>query len=272
MNKKPWTPLLGRIIDALLVLLAIGIVAFFFYPPFFDNSALQLSMIIIVPVMTFLLERLFENKTLGLKLVGHGHIGGIIRSITLILILGSVIGIGITCQDLINTGDTEFFAGKDDVSENSWVKYTPEEKGYSVEFPAKPKAYQNELPIPRSAERMPFYEAKCKTGSDLYSLSYVVLPSRWLKWNSSLVMKIALKAITRRIPGAKVVKTSRRSFNKLPSIEFIVSMRGNMEVAGRLVLVKNRLYKLEVSYPKGKKVEMQPALNRFIHSFAPRVS
>ena len=260
---KEW---IARVIDALLVLLCISLLAFFFHPAFFDSTPLKISMILFVPIMTFLIERITHQKTAGFKLAR----GSLVASCSVILVLGSVLAVGITCQDLINSSESEFFAGKDDMSDEKWSEYSPEEKGYTIEFPGKTVAYRNDLPIPRSSERLPFYDVRCKKDGDQYSISYVVLPARWLKWNSILVMKGALKVITRHIPGAKILKTSKRSFNKLPSIEFIVSMRDNREVAGRLILVKNRLYKIEVAYPKSKKAEMQPLLNRFIHSFNPK--
>jgi len=169
-------------------------------------------------------------------------------------------------QERIFTAQTEGLAELPE----QWHVVESADKTYSIAFPAEPTANTTHLPIPKSKDTLPYEELHCSIEESGYTfnVSHTVLPAKWLKWSNGLVLKGALKFIVGYIPDAKIVKVFSNKFKTYPSLEFRLK-KGEQESAGRLVLVKNRLYKIEVSYPVEKREEMGEVLDRFISSFEP---
>lgn len=155
--------------------------------------------------------------------------------------------------------------------ETPWVTFVHPEGLYNIDFPKDPEVISSKLPIPRSKDSLPLYEAKYITESEVeYSLSYTTLPKKWLRFSPGLVLKGALKVICSNTPGAKIFKKSAQTYKAQPALEFVFKKNGEKESLGRLVLVDDVLYKLEVSYPLEKKEEIQEHLNLFLQSFDPK--
>lgn len=151
--------------------------------------------------------------------------------------------------------------------EFDWKKFNPGEEEFAIAFPKDPDFTSREIPVPKSSLIIPFKEYSCthnKTTS--YSVCYIELPQKWLKWGSSLVLKGSLKVLVKMVPNAKIVGKNTKKFKKLPALDFILSSK-NHEVMGKLILVGNKLYKIEVKYPAVEREKNSTNLYNFIESF-----
>ncbi len=151
--------------------------------------------------------------------------------------------------------------------EFDWKKFNPSEEEFAIAFPKDPDFTSREIPVPKSSLVLPFREYSCvhdKTTS--YSVCYIELPQKWLKWGSSLVLKGSLKVLVKMVPNAKIVGKNTKKFKKLPALDFILSSK-NHEVMGKLILVGNKLYKVEVKYPAMERESNSQNLYNFLESF-----
>lgn len=175
-------------------------------------------------------------------------------------------------REVATSSNQEFFSKNFFNKGLNWKAYADPEGAYAIEFPGTPEAKSTHLPIPNSKEKLPFHTVNYqleKEGVE-YSLNYTTLPKNWLKWKASLLLRGALKIITTQMSQAKIIKKSSNSYNNYPALEFILAKKNNLECAGRLVLVDNVLYKLEVTYPKDKEDVVQEDLSIFLQSFNPK--
>lgn len=152
--------------------------------------------------------------------------------------------------------------------EISWKNFKSPDGEFTINFPQKkPDHETTDFPIPGSENSLPFDEFKCQHVEDVhYSVSYTTLPRKWLKWSSGLVLKGSIKYISKHINHAKVIYRSVGKYHRLPSLDYILS-DGSTERAGRLILVDNKLYKVEINYPASQRENIQDNLSEFVNSF-----
>ena len=175
-------------------------------------------------------------------------------------------------REVATSSNQEFFSKNFFNKGLNWKAYNDPEGAYAIEFPGTPEAKATQLPIPNSKDNLPFYTVDYRLDKESveYSLNYTTLPKNWLKWKASLLLRGALKLITTHMTQAKIVKKSSNSYNNYPTLEFVLAKKNNLECAGRLILVDNVLYKIEVTYPKDKQETIQDDLNIFLQSFNPK--
>jgi hypothetical protein len=294
-KNRPLSRLFAQLFDLSLFFFILATLAIFFLPDFFQIGLLLIVPLLWIPIESILLTTF--GATLGQKLFGlrirrisgeilspqkafknslylWDHTTKIIyRKNTLstraaqalsIFLIATTFTIGYTFRDLWISSEEDIFQEKL-VGDLTW--YTHKDKKYALEFPKEPTRISTDIPIPKSSETLHFEELRSDTSDMGFSLSYLNLPKRWLKWGSGLVLKGSLKFLVSNIPGAKIIRTSKHKYNSFPSLEFEIAKSNGLESAGRLILIKDRLYKLEVTYPKAKRTEMRAALTHFIQSF-----
>lgn len=152
----------------------------------------------------------------------------------------------------------------------NWTNYEDPEGAYAIQFPGTPEAESTQLAIPRSKEKLPFHTIQFDKEGVEYSLNYTTLPKNWLKWKPSLLLKGALKVLSSHLSQGKILKKTAKSYNSYPSLEFMLAKKNNLKCSGRLVLVDNVLYKIDMTYPEELEEEIQEELNTFLESFEPK--
>ena len=174
-------------------------------------------------------------------------------------------------REVVTSSEQTFFSKTSSTSlpNPHWTQYQDPEGAYSIQFPGTPESKSTELAIPRSKEKLPLHAIKYELGQQgvEYSLNYTTLPSSWLKWRPALLLKGALKILASHLSQAKIVKKSSKSYNNYPALEFVLMKKNNLHCSGRLVLVDNVLYKIDVTYPEELEEEIQEHMESFLDSF-----
>lgn len=129
---------------------------------------------------------------------------------------------------------------------DGWIKLGSQELPFSAFFPEEPKFEETKKPIPHSSTTLTYREYT----HNEYSLGYVDLPSSWTKWGSHIVFKASLQQILIRDKGS-VTQKKKTLHDSFPALDYQIK-RGDNITSGRLVLVGNTLYKLEVSNSPSK--------------------
>jgi len=171
------------------------------------------------------------------------------------------------------TSSSQAFTGSGCFKKENWKTYADPKGDYILEFPGVPEISETKIAIPKSKDHLPFQTINYFTESmDVeYNLTHTILPDSWLKWNSALLLRGALKVVASHISdNAKILKKHTKRYKNYPAVEFVMQKKNNQECAGRLILVGNVLYKIEVIYPKEKQTDVQDQLNAFLDSFEPK--
>ncbi len=168
--------------------------------------------------------------------------------------------------------DKSFFSSKLFKEEaGMWTAFNDPRGEFVIHFPSSPKTHESALPTSEGKDPLPLSEIKIVQDKIEYNLSYTILPKSLTKWGSSLVLKGSLKLLAKHTPGgAKIYKKSTTKFKNHPAIDFILIRKGGFESMGRLVLIKSKLYKVEVTFPANKKTEIAEKSNIFLQSFTPK--
>ncbi|MCH9613739.1 MAG: hypothetical protein SP1CHLAM54_07480 [Chlamydiia bacterium] len=164
-------------------------------------------------------------------------------------------------KDMVIDGD---LASLTDVK---WKGFKDPKGGFTIEFPEKPKEDNSELAVPNSS--LPLTEVKCSPNKDIhYSVMYTTLPSKWLRYSPSLVLKGSLKYISKHMK-TRIVEKSVKKFKNRPALDYVF-FDGKLEIAGKLILIGDTLYKVEVKYPYAERANIKESLDKFLSSFNPK--
>jgi hypothetical protein len=124
---------------------------------------------------------------------------------------------------------------------DGWVKLAGEENSpFLIFFPSKPKLEEIIKAVPHSDFLLNYKEYSY----DKYSLGHVDLPRSWTKWGSNLVFKGSLQQVIKNENG-NIIEKKKTIHEKYPALDYKIQ-RGEITTTGRLILVNNTLYKLEV--------------------------
>ena len=149
----------------------------------------------------------------------------------------------------------------------SWVRFSPESENFSILFPEKPSSKMHTIPIPGSSDTLTYQEHSIKNKSDgFFSVSYMSLPEKWTKWGASLTLKGAFKLIMKRVNYAKILVKESSNFKGLPSLDY-EHHSSKTQTVGKLILIKNTLYRLEMTFPLNSEKEIKDKAFFFIRSF-----
>jgi uncharacterized RDD family membrane protein YckC len=187
-------------------------------------------------------------------------------------------------EAIINSGSKQTFissqitlAEEKDLKEagvtptKKWNCYKDPEGNFEIHFPGNPDESFKNIPIPKTKDSLPYYTVNFKLDDhDIeYNLNYTTLPKNWLKWKPALLMKGALKIICSKLSEGKILSKSFFTLKDLPTLEFVLQKPDNKLSSGRLILIDNVLYKIEVIYPKEKKDLIDMNVKTFLQSFKP---
>ncbi len=151
-------------------------------------------------------------------------------------------------------------------SNKDWFHLTHPDGMFAVDFPKNPTFKQEPIPIPGS-KPLDYSEYMHQEGEFTYSLSYSKLPNSWLQFGDGLLLKGAIKAIAAHYPQTEIVAKSTVKYQKLPGLNFTLHQAGGREIQGRLIVRERILYKLEMSYPMGKREQAHEKIDAFLNSF-----
>lgn len=187
-------------------------------------------------------------------------------------------------EAIINSGSKTTFisnqitlADQEDLKESGaiiskkWNLYKDPEGNFEIHFPGNPDESFKNIPIPKSKDSLPYYTVNFRLDDhDMeYNLNYTTLPKNWLKWKPALLLKGALKIICSKLSEGKILSKSFFTLKDLPTLEFTLEKPDHKLSSGRLILIDNVLYKIEVIYPKEKKELVDVNVKTFLHSFKP---
>lgn len=149
-----------------------------------------------------------------------------------------------------------------------WKPYEHPEELWKIEFPTKPLAEEKNIHLPDS-QKITISEIVAKEESLAYSVSTTKLPSSITKWSPNLVLKGCFKVVEKNTPKAE--STTEKIFkykNNHPTLPYSLT-EGDQFVSGRLILIGDTLYKLEVKIPTVEKEHHKEKLTKFFNSFSP---
>ncbi|PCI93282.1 hypothetical protein COB11_05610 [Candidatus Aerophobetes bacterium] len=171
-------------------------------------------------------------------------------------------------REILTSSNQEFFTKKL-FNKEKWINYDDKNGAFSVSFLATPEEKKTTLPISKSKDALPYTEIKhlIKEDDVQYELSYTTLPKSLMKWSPNLLLKGSLKIFASSKSGIKILNKSTKRYKNLPALEFIMQKGSTHEKSGRLILIEDTLYKLDVTYPNEKKEELQENIAIFLHSF-----
>jgi len=302
--KRPvFLRLISRLIDLCLIYLVLIVICIFTTPWIFKNGFYELVPVAVALLISFFMEALglkLFGTTLGKSLLGlrvfdekgqklpykealkyaffNVETAKIFvkkrapfrRFIAVIVaaLLASSVYIGYEAKDFYDMKSNAMFAEK--LSDAERTPWHPFDGSFKAEFPSKPTGMTDNLPVPGSSDTIAYEEASAKSpdGEITFNASYIVLKKSWTRWPKGLVLKTGLKLFAKNT-GGKIHNTSSRNYMKYPALEYLIK-RGKEHSAGRLVLVKQKLYKIEVTYPESKSAEVNEAIDRFLLSFEPK--
>jgi hypothetical protein len=196
--------------------------------------------------------------------------GRLRKYLTLALFLSLIAGVYFQ-DDLIGkfsfSNPLSFFSQ----AEKKWVKFTSPDGKFTAYFPKQPNHQLQHILIPRGHGELAYDELSCMNDEkEIYSLSYATLPSEILKWKASLVLKGILRIVSSDASPGKIVK---QHYSKIqhPALDYCLRHQNGMETRGRLILIGNSLYKLEIKFTKetSNLEALEQALSTFINSFVP---
>lgn len=155
--------------------------------------------------------------------------------------------------------------------DKKWNAYKDPEGAFVISFPGNPDESFVNIPIPKTKDSLPYHSVNFKLDDhDIeYTLHYTTLPKNWLKWKPSLLLKGALKLICSKLSQGRIIDKTFSTLQNLPTLHFTLEKPDNKESVGRLILIDNVLYKLEVVYPKEQKAQAEQTINTFLESFKP---
>ncbi|MCB1085009.1 MAG: hypothetical protein KDK60_02795 [Chlamydiia bacterium] len=154
----------------------------------------------------------------------------------------------------------------------NWTPIAPKDEQFKAAFPENPSLTTRNLPVPGSDLNIPFKEFKCTLNDEKhFTVSYITLPEPWLKYGKNLILGGALKVIMGEMGKVQLVGKEKAVFKTFSALDYeYYSQRDQTETAGTLVLVGNKLYKVEMVYPLHNHDHVQDELCNFIENFFPQ--
>lgn len=149
----------------------------------------------------------------------------------------------------------------------NWIRFSPETESFSILFPKKPFSKTHAIPIPGSSNVLTYQEHSVENKTDgNFSVSYMTLPGKWTKWGASLTLKGAFKLIMQKVKHTKILGKKSSKFKGLPSLDY-EHYSSETQTIGKLILVKNTLYRVEMSFPLHAEKAVKEKASFFIRSF-----
>ena len=149
----------------------------------------------------------------------------------------------------------------------NWIRFSPETENFSILFPKQPLSQTHAIPIPGSTNVLTYEEHSLESKSyGFFSVSHMTLPQKWTKWGASLTLKGAFKLIMQRVKYTKILGKQSSNFKGLPSLDYEYHSAKTHSI-GKLILVKNTLYRVEMTFPLDAEEAIKEKGSFFIRSF-----
>jgi hypothetical protein len=155
-----------------------------------------------------------------------------------------------------------------EVTIRGWVHFTSSEGDFTAEFPSRPSTQQKQLEIPQAKRTLDYQEVSTNHSHEsTYSVSALELPKKWMIFSSNTILKGALSVLIDNMSfGTKLLDKQFTKHGPHPAIDYHINEQGKVS-KGRLVLVGQKLFKVEFSAPEEALTE--DAAIKFIQSFQP---
>lgn len=215
------------------------------------------SLVILVPLLWWPLKKLF--KTTPGQLLFNSKKYLMVLGVVLIGVFGSasLINQHLHHHQSLPKANAENYAG--------WTLI--EDDAFKAYFPFAPELTQGELPIPGNAS-LPLIEHKAEN-EHTFSVAYTVFPKKWLSYSDNTILKHSLKEMANAMPGTSIKYKVYADHGPHKAIDYTLSSEGK-DILGRMILVNDHLYKIEIKHDAAQKSELQEIMNRFIQSFSPK--
>ena len=148
-----------------------------------------------------------------------------------------------------------------------WERVSPIGSRFAVSFPTSPQQLDKQLRVPGGGRPMHYQELVAEVRGANYSVSYLDFPRKWKLIGSHSLMRKSLDLLMAH-EGKDRLLTSQKfvTHRGYPALDY-VAKEGDREIHGRLVVVGNTLFKIDVNHSNG----MDAAQDSFVASFDPIV-
>ena len=150
-----------------------------------------------------------------------------------------------------------------------WKPYHHPEDSWKIEFPTKPKTQAKKIKLPDS-NHLHLSEIIAEHDLLSYSIAAAKLPDNLLKWSPNLILKGSIKILANNIKNVRSETDKIFKYQNYPTLPYTFQVDEKL-IYGRLILIEDTLYKLEVECPLQEKDTQQEKLDKFFNSFIPAV-
>lgn len=151
----------------------------------------------------------------------------------------------------------------------SWTAFNASDKTFSAYFPLKVETIESQLPVPDDIKFLELTEHTAKhENHGTFSLAYTELPKKWLKYSDKLIIKHSMLHMADSMENTDLVKRNFAMHGNIPCIDYTLKSDGN-DILGRMLLIGNRLYKIELKCNGSSNDAAREQHALFINSFLP---
>ena len=138
---------------------------------------------------------------------------------------------------------------------------------FTAYFPLKATTEDGTLALPEDYDDLPLTEHSAEKDDIRYSIAYTTMPKAWLKYSESMILKYSVKYMAREMDDTTIKSRAYAQHGPLKAVDYVLNSKGK-QVTGRMLLIKDRLYKIEVIHTPTAEITEQT--NLFVQSFMPK--
>jgi hypothetical protein len=151
-------------------------------------------------------------------------------------------------------------------SKINWERVSPLGTRFAISFPSSPEQLEKQLPVP-NGRPLNYQELVAEVRGANYSVSYLDFPRKWkLIGNHTLLRKSLEMLMIHEGQNRQLLSQHSVTHRGYPALDYITK-EGNRLIHGRLVIVGNTLFKINVNHPE----DSDAAQESFVASFDPVV-
>ncbi len=132
---------------------------------------------------------------------------------------------------------------------------------FSAYFPAKPESADNVIPTPDDYEDLQVTEYKATLDDTEYSIAYATVPPTFLKYSNSMILKHTMKGMANQMEDTTIVHRDYSEHGSHKAVDYVLNSKGKT-ITGRMLLVNDRMYKIEVTSDPSTEIATQVDLFR----------
>lgn len=159
----------------------------------------------------------------------------------------------------------DWIGGSD--SKINWERVSPIGTRFAISFPSSPEQLDKQLNVPNGGRPLNYQELVADVRGSNYSVSYLDFPRKWkIIGNHTLLRKSLEMLMAHEGQNRQLASQHFVTHRGYPALDY-VAHDGNREIHGRLVVVGNTLFKINVNHANGS----DAAQESFVASFDPIV-